>query len=98
MSAQCYHRWLITAHLVPIVGHFLTQLDKIHPLTHSRFAHYGYESWDGHAHQTKVLHPLAGCRATCRDCGEKFDDTEPEATSMPSLVKTLSQPIVLIAH
>lgn len=69
---ECNHRWLIVAHVCPIVGHIKSP-EYNHPLHKHRFAYYGYNDM---CHKSKVMHPLAGCRAYCRKCGTQFNDIQ----------------------
>lgn len=91
------HRWLVNAHVVPIIGQFLNSgRDRRHPFSQHRYGYYGFALSD--VYSSKILHPLAGCRAMCARCKRQWDDTEPEASTMLSSVKRLDIPLLVIAR
>ncbi len=86
------HKWIITAHVSPLVISTLLPGDEEHPIANVRVVDCGQFE---RRYRSRRSHPLAGCKAYCDRCNQAWDDTWPESEKKGTITR-LIPPVKLL--
>lgn len=82
---ECDHDWEVKAY-VPVIGTFrFMPWEESHPLKDSRFSIHT-EKTDYAPRKDEIIHPLAGCIATCTKCRKSHVDPDMSSNDIKAAI------------